>query len=262
MNTLQNISRSEVTNTRSEAINMAKIKLSIIVPCYNEEKNIPLILDRFEETLRKNNLSKDVEVILVDNNSKDKSAQVLKKELSKKKYSFARTIFQPIPGYGAALQKGLYSAKGEYLCWTHGDIQTPPKDTITAYKIILEQKDPKKCLVKGNRHGRPIFDQFFTIGMSFFETLIFRKKLWDINAQPNVFHHTLLKKLKNPPTDFSFDLYVYYVALKNKYVIIRFPVFFGQRIHGVSAWNTGLSAKWKFIKRTLSFSFKLKKQMK
>ena len=45
--------------------------------------------------------------------------------------------------------------------------------------------------------------------MSILETLIFNKILWDINAQPNIFHKSLLNKIENPPDNFLFDLYVY-----------------------------------------------------
>jgi len=68
--------------------------------------------------------------------------------------------------------------------------------------------------------------------------------------------------MKNPPTDFAFDLYVYYIAKKNNYEIKRFPVFFGKRIFGESAWNTGWKARIKFTKRTIEFTFKLKKLLK
>ena len=50
------------------------VKLSIVVPCYNEEENIPLLLERFGEVVS----GKDMEVILVDNGSTDGSAHVLK----------------------------------------------------------------------------------------------------------------------------------------------------------------------------------------
>ena len=68
--------------------------------------------------------------------------------------------------------------------------------------------------------------------------------------------------MKNPPKDFSFDLYTYYLAKTNNYHLIKFPVLFPKRIHGESHWNTGLKAKFKFIKRTLDFSFKLKKRLR
>ena len=59
-------------------------------------------------------------------------------------------------------------------------------------EIIEKQEDPMNCYVKGDRKGRPIFDQIFTLGMSFFETIYLRTKLWDINAQPNIFHRSFL----------------------------------------------------------------------
>ena len=49
------------------------MKLSIIVPCYNESKNIPLILEKFANVIKRD----DVEVILVNNGSTDNSQMVL-----------------------------------------------------------------------------------------------------------------------------------------------------------------------------------------
>ena len=83
--------------------------------------------------------------------------------------------------------------------------------------------------------------------------------MWDINAQPNIFPKSFYLRWKNPPYDFSLDLYAVFMARKNKIKVIRFDVLFPKRIHGMSSWNTGLKAKWKFIKRTIDFSIKLKK---
>jgi len=243
---------------------MGKILLSIVVPCYNEGRNIPLVLERFYETLKDEGLLSNVELILVDNNSKDDSAEVLKNELKKFKYGFAKTVFQEISGYGSAIKKGLSDSIGEFVCWTHGDIQTPPKDTIKAYKLMLKQDNPKKTFVKGTRYGRPVLDKVLTMGMSFVETILFRKTFWDINSQPNLFHRDFLKILfvDNAPNDFSFDLYAYYLVKKNNYFVKRFDVHFGKRLFGESSWNTGLLARYGFIKRTLKFSFELKKGLK
>ncbi|MFA5142296.1 MAG: glycosyltransferase [Candidatus Woesearchaeota archaeon] len=231
-----------------------KPELSIIVPCYNEEMNIPLVLDRFARTLQGR---KNIELILVDNNSKDNSAQILVDSLKQEEYSFARTVFQPLPGYGAAIWKGLTSAKGEFICWTHADMQTDPEDTITAFNLIKRHENPVKAYIKGERHGRPLFDSLFTSGMSLFETVLLRKRLYDINAQPNLFHRSFLDYLANPPSDFSFDLYCYYIARKKKYEMIRFPVLFTDRLNGHSNWNNGVRSKIKFIKRTIDFSIGL-----
>ena len=158
------------------------MKLSIVVPCYNEAENIPLILDRFRKVIHR----KDVEVILVDNGSRDKTPELLKGLLSE--YEFARSIrVETNKGYGYGILQGLKSCSGDFIGWTHADMQTDPADMIRALKIIEAHGDDEQIFVKGTRRGRPVFDQFFTVGMSLFETMYLGMRLYDINAQPNVF---------------------------------------------------------------------------
>lgn len=230
------------------------IKLSVVVPCYDEVENIPLILKRFNEVISR----KDIEVVLVDNGSTDQSPEVLKQLLPS--YSYARSIRVDVnQGYGYGIIHGLKACKGQYIGWTHADMQTDPADLIKALEIIEKDNNPENIYVKGNRKGRPFFDQFFTTGMSIYESLYMGVKLYDINAQPNVFSKAFFETWKNPPKDFSLDLYALYMARKAKLQIERFDVVFPERIHGTSHWNDGFQAKWKFIKRTLDFSKKLKK---
>lgn len=232
------------------------MKLSIVVPCYNESRNIPLILSRFNEALNRN----DVEVVLVNNGSTDDSDEVLNKLTPN--YPFVKVVkVEKNMGYGFGVISGLNKSKGDYIGWTHADMQTDPKDVIKALEII-ENQNEELVYVKGNRKGRPFFDQIFTSGMSIFETIYMGEKLWDINAQPNIFHKSFFKKWENAPNDFALDLFALYSAKKNKIKIIRFDVLFPERIHGSSSWNTGLKSKWKFIKRTVDFSLKLKKSLK
>ena len=144
-------------------------------------------------------------------------------------------------------------------------IRRPPRSTLFPYTTLFRsdsyENDPL-LYVKGRRVGRPFFDKVFTWGMNIFETVYMGEWLFDINAQPNIFHKSFFAKWQNPPLDFSLDLYALYMARKEKMKIIRFSVPFLERVHGESKWNTGLSSKWKFIKRTLQFSTKLKKHLK
>lgn len=234
-----------------------KVKLSIIVPCYNEAKNIPLILERFSNVIQR----EDIEVILVNNGSTDNSSFILEEYLPK--YLFAKSVKVNInEGYGFGIVTGLRSAVGEFIGYTHADMQTDPADLLIALEIIEKFHNSKNCYVKGNRKGRPFFDQIFTTGMSIFESIYLRKNLWDINAQPNIFHKSFFNSVKDScPKDFSLDLYLLYIAKQKGLDVLRFDVLFPDRLHGVSSWNTGVSAKWKFIKRTLEFSTKLKKNL-
>lgn len=231
--------------------------LSIIIPCYNESGNIPLILERFACVINRN----DVEVILVNNGSTDTSKEVLERLVPS--YKFARIVHVPVnKGYGFGIVSGLKQGKGTYLGWTHADLQTDPEDVIKALAIIERNNDNKNLYVKGHRKGRPFMDQLFTTGMGLYESIYLGVKLEDINAQPNIFHRDFFNSWQNPPHDFALDLYALYLAKKKRLKVIRFDVLFPERIHGSSSWNTGLSSKRKFIQRTLEYSSRLKKSLK
>ncbi len=108
-------------------------------------------------------------------------------------------------GYGYGILFGLRAAQGELLAWTHADMQTDPKDVLHDL-AIFEQHKIKNLYVKGQRVKRPLADVFFTISMSVFETLLLRTRLWDINAQPNMFSRAFFETWVNPPHDFSLEL--------------------------------------------------------
>lgn len=233
------------------------MKMSIVIPCYNEEKNIPLILERFRESITGEN----IEVVIVNNGSTDKTNEILKKILFK--YPFAKSVFVPInKGYGHGILQGLNISKGDFIGWTHADMQTDPYDVIKAYKLLEKNNWNKKIFVKGNRKKRAFGEKIFSAGMSIFESLYFGKLLREINAQPNIFSNDFYKAWKNPPEDFSLDLYALYMAKKAKLKIKRIDVVFPKRIHGKSSWNTGFISKIKQTKKTLDFSKKLKKENK
>lgn len=229
------------------------MKLSAVVPCYNEAQNIPRLIARFGEVIKRD----DIEVIIVDNGSTDGSAGVLRECAAD--WPFLRVVnVQKNQGYGFGILTGLREARGEFLAWTHADLQADPSDILNALEIIESRGCATSLFVKGNRKGRPAMDNLFTIGMSVFETLYLAVPLWDINAQPNMFHRGFFSEWKNPPHDFSLDLYAFYMAKKLGLTVVRFPVAFSSRLHGQSKWNTSPGAKWRFISRTVDFSVRLK----
>jgi glycosyltransferase involved in cell wall biosynthesis len=198
-----------------------------------------------------------MEIILVDNGSTDDSPTILAKLLENQ--SQIRTVrVENNQGYGYGILAGLREAKGKILAWTHADMQTDPADAIKGLEFFNQAKNYEKLFVKGKRYGRPLMDVFFTIGMAVFETVLLRKILWDINAQPTMFSKTFFETWENPPHDFSLDLYTYYMAKKQGYIVKRFNVLFGERAYGVSHWNISWKDKYKFIKRTFEYSLKLK----
>lgn len=231
------------------------IKYSLIIPCFNEAKNLPKLIKKCEAITQKS----DIEVIIVNNGSTDNSSQILSKIL-RNQSRIVRAEIANNQGYGHGILFGLNRAKGEILGWTHGDIQSDPNDFLSAIAFFTETK--KNIFVKGTRIKRPLKDLFFTWGMSFFESILFKNFLFDINAQPTVFHKSFLKKMKNLPLDFSLDLFFYVIARKEKIPVYRFPVIFKKREKGRSSWNKNWINKFKFILLNINSSILICKNIK
>jgi polyisoprenyl-phosphate glycosyltransferase len=232
--------------------------LSLVIPCYNEARNLPLLVRRIREAFAADGTA---EIVLVDNGSTDDSPAVLAELLHGQE--LIRSIRVPKnQGYGYGILQGLAAARGDYLGWSHADMQTDPADALRALKLILEQPLPLCIYAKGARYGRPMNDSVFTAGMSLFETALLQTPLWDINAQPNVFPRHFYQAVQGrAPHDFSLDLYFYHAAKSFGLRIHRFPVRFGERAHGTSHWNIDWKSKLKFIKRTVNYSLQLRTQL-
>jgi glycosyltransferase involved in cell wall biosynthesis len=233
-------------------------RLSLVIPCYNERANLPLLIARIADTFATRD---DVEVILVDNGSSDGSSPLFVEAAAQ--HRMLRTVRVEVNGgYGLGILSGLDSARGAHLGFCHADMQTDPADALRALALVEASPRPDRLYVKGQRHGRPLNDQLFTVGMSAFETLLLRVRLWDINAQPNVFPRAFYDAVRaDAPHDFSLDLYLYHAALSRGLSVVRFPVRFGERAHGVSHWNVDWKSKLKFIRRTVNFSFELQRRL-
>ncbi|ABM72610.1 Hypothetical protein P9515_14031 [Prochlorococcus marinus str. MIT 9515] len=229
------------------------MKYSIVIPCFNEEGTIELILERTKNIFIKNK----IELILVNNGSTDNTEDIISKIIGN--YPHAKYInLEKNLGYGGGILKGLSHCKGEIIGWTHADLQTDPLDCIKAFKEYEKTSKIQNTFIKGNRKNRPISDKFFTFGMSLFETLLLGKLIYDINAQPTIFPKKFFNSWINPPTDFSLDLYSYYLAKKYNYKVKRISVDFLKRISGQSKWNINFISRIRFILRTIKYSFKLK----
>jgi glycosyltransferase involved in cell wall biosynthesis len=228
------------------------MRFSLIIPCYNESANLPLLLQSCKGLATR----EGVEIILVDNGSTDDTSGLLARLLPS--YPGCRSIrIEVNQGYGFGVLSGLRAARGEILGWTHADMQTDPQDCLAGLNYF--EAGHNDIFVKGRRFGRPAMDALFTVGMSIFETVLLARPLWDINAQPTLFHRRFFETWTSPPNDFSLDLYVYYLARVQGLNVHRFPVHFGPRAHGVSHWNVNWTEKKKFIRRTVEFSLELKR---
>ena len=115
---------------------MKKIEFSLVIPCYNEEKNLFLLYKKIQNLL----LINSYEIILVNNGSTDSSFKILS-ELEKKHSNLIVLNLKKNKGYGNGIVSGLNIAKGDFMGWTHADIQTDPNDCLKVKDIIQKKKN-------------------------------------------------------------------------------------------------------------------------
>lgn len=236
------------------------LELSIIVPCYNESNNLDRLISAFREALAQR---QGVELVLVDNGSQDDTPDRLAELLQRPENSFARSVRVEVnQGYGHGIMFGLRAAQGEFLAWTHADLQTPPADVVHALDEIHQLPNPQRSLVRGNRQGRPFFDQFFTSAMGWVASAALKSSLYDVNAQPKVFHHSLMQELPQAPDDFTLDLYLLHRANQLELDVKTVPVRFDERTEGESKGGGTLKGKYKLCKRTLLQIWNLRRTLR
>lgn len=234
--------------------------LSIVIPCYNEALNIPHIHAAFKNCIRDR---KDIEVLIVNNGSKDNSSEVLQTMvLNDPSNSIFRVVHVPEnKGYGHGILSGLKEAKGDILAWTHADLQTDPSDVIKGYEKYLEHNN-ESVFVKGKRKDRKLHAWFFSWGMQLLSSWALKNNLDDINAQPKVFSRKFYDTYlaNKAPYDFSLDLYAHYWAAKMGKVI-DIPVVVNERLHGEAKGGGSVKTKVKLIYRTFNYIFDLRRKL-
>ena len=209
---------------------MYKNKISIVIPCFNEEININEIHHQLIETNLLNN--KDYEIIFVDNGSKDNTAHNLTKLLDKffnvRIISISKNI-----GYGNGMKKGIEGATNDIICTAHADLQVSLIHLERFFdEEIIDKFDVKKAY-KVKRINRSLIDIFFTKMMSIIVFIFKGHLINDINAQPKIFSKKLiLNELSKSPNDFLFDLYLLHSLKLQNIKIIEYSFISYKRIHG------------------------------
>lgn len=134
-------------------------KISIVVPCYNEEKALPYFYKEIDKVSKKMK-SLVFELLFVDDGSNDRTLEILKdlsKEDKRVKYlSFSRNF-----GKESAIYAGLENSTGDYVTLMDADLQDPPELLSKMYNCIKKEGYDSVGTRRVNRIGEPPIRSFF-----------------------------------------------------------------------------------------------------
>lgn len=111
------------------------MKLSVVIPAYNEAENLPKTISEIYDELVKENI--EHEILVSNDNSEDNTAEVIEK--LERKYPTMRHVFNSHPnGYGYAVRRGLENFNGDCVVITMADLSDDPKDIVKYYRKMQE----------------------------------------------------------------------------------------------------------------------------
>ena len=128
--------------------------LSIIVPCYNEEKLINIFMNEIHYSLKE--IGINYEIIFIDDGSKDNTLNNIKQHHKVKFISFSRNF-----GKEAALYAGLKKSTGDYVVIMDVDLQDPPSLLPKMLRIIKNTDYDIVATRRVSRKGEPFIRSFF-----------------------------------------------------------------------------------------------------
>lgn len=134
-------------------------KISVIIPCYNEEETLPHLFKKIMEQTHKLQCVK-FEILFVDDGSEDKTLTIIKQfsalDDSVKYISFSRNF-----GKEAAIYAGLRNSTGDFVAIMDADLQDPPELLLEMYKIITNENYDCVATRRATRNGEPIVRSLF-----------------------------------------------------------------------------------------------------
>ena len=198
------------------------MKLSIVVPCYNESKDIAKnseIIKNYLETIKQ-----DYELILVNDGSKDNTKEVIEAIPGVKALSY-----EPNRGKGGAVKYGIENATGEYVLFMDADLSTD----LSAIEKFLKLA-PDYDMVIGSRHAKdsvikkkqPALRVFIGWCCRKLVNMKFHFKYKDTQCGFKAMRTDISKKIvaKQVVNNFAFDVEYLYIANLNNISIYEMGV--------------------------------------
>ena len=220
---------------------MSKEKISIIVPCYNEEEALPIFYKEINRVSKEMKIV-DFEFLFINDGSRDKTLDILR-DLSKKDKRVRFISFSRNFGKEAGMYAGLENATGDYVAIMDADMQDPPEMVKTMYDSIQNEGYDCVALCSPSHEGYSIMRKFFTN--------CWYKLIGMISSTPQVPGARDFRLMKRKMVDAIIAMGEYnryskgifsFVGFNTKWIDYKAP----DRVAGETKWNF-----WKLFKYAL-----------
>lgn len=231
--------------------------LSIIIPVFNEEKTVGVLLEKVMDAKLPGGFKK--EILITDDGSTDNTKQVLSKcQMSKVKCQIFR--HNTNKGKGAAIRTGLKYVKGNFIIIQDADLEYDPADYKRLLKPILEKKAEVVYGTRLKNYPLRLWGKNKTvlpshlIGnklLTFITNILYGSKLTDMETCYKLFTKNALSGLKLQSNRFEIEPEITAKILKKRFLIYEIPIKVTPRTHEEGkkiSWRDGFKAIFTLIK--------------
>jgi glycosyltransferase involved in cell wall biosynthesis len=221
------------------------VKLSVVIPVFNERETIAEILSRVRRALD----GKDAEMVVVDDGSTDGTREALRSIAGIRLIEHERN-----QGKGAALRTGFAAASGDVVIVQDADLEYDPRD----YPKLLEPiEDGRADVVFGSRFlGGPHRVLFFwhylaNKLLTWLSNVFTNLNLSDMETGYKVFRRPVLERIHIRSDRFNFEPEITAKVAKTRCRVYEVPISYSGRTYDEGkkiGWRDGLSALWTIIR--------------
>ncbi|KAJ9621264.1 dolichol-P-mannose synthesis [Taxawa tesnikishii (nom. ined.)] len=216
-----------------------KNKYSVLLPTYNERRNLPIITWLLNKTFSENNL--DWELIIVDDGSPDGTQEVAKQLISA--YTPQRIKLHPRAGklgLGTAYVHGLQFATGNFVIIMDADFSHHPKFIA---QMIKKQAEGNYDIVTGTRYagdggvyGWDLKRKFVSRGANLFADTVLRPGVSDLTGSFRLYKKEVLQEVirRTESKGYSFQMEMMVRAKAMGFKVAEVPISFVDRVYGES----------------------------